>query len=120
MHAVCRLLAVDAASVKLIGVHFSTPTVIIVKTGIITRIVPPLIIIALFPGRIHLLIIVVFSASVVLIIISPVGLIIVTSVSRVIVSIVVSSIIIVLGVICIIFTIGTSVCSLVIVIALPG
>lgn len=120
MHAVCRLLAVDAASVKVIAVHVSTSTVLIVKTGIITRIVPPLIIIALFPGWVRLIIVVV-SASIALIIISPVGLIIVSSVPWVILSIVVSSIIIVLGVVCIIVIIGTSVCSVVFVrIALPG
>lgn len=42
------------------------------------------------PGRIRLLIIVVLSASVAVIIISPVGLIIVASISRVILSIVIS------------------------------
>lgn len=120
MHAVRRLLAVDAASVKLISVRFYIWTVIFIKTGIITRIVRPPVVIAIFPGRIHLLIIVV-SASVSVIVISPVGLIIVCSVSRVILSIVVSWIIIVLGVFCIIITIGTSVCSVVILrIALPG
>lgn len=124
VHAVCRLLAVDAASVKVIGV-FSAPAVIIVEAGIVTGIVPPLIVIALFPGRrIRLLIIVVrVSGSVAVVIISPVGLIIVASVARVILSIVVSCVIIVLGVICIIFRIGTLVCSVVIFrvrIALPG
>lgn len=126
VHAVCRLLAVDAASVKVIDVRFSAPAVIVVEAGIVTGIVPPLIVIALFPGRrrIRLLIIVVrVSGSVAVIIISPVGLIIVASVARVILSIVVSCVIIVLGVICIIFRIGTLVCSVVIFrvsIALPG
>lgn len=107
----CRLLAVDAASVKVIASkHFSATAVIIIETGIITGIVPPLIIIAFFPLRISVLIIVAVSASVA-VIVRPVSLIIVASVSRVILSIIVSCVIIVLGVICIIFTIGTLVCS---------
>lgn len=111
----------DAASVEVIAVHFSATTVFIIKTGIVARIVAPLVFIAIFPGRIHMLIIVAVSGSVGVIVIRPVGLIIISSISWVILSIVVSSIIIVLGIICIIFTIGTSVCSVVIFrIALPG
>lgn len=51
VHAVCRLLTVNAAPVKIIIINVSTAPVVIVKTAVVTRIILPLIIIAFFPAR---------------------------------------------------------------------
>lgn len=50
VHAVCRLLTVNAAAVKIIVINVSVAPVVI-KTAVITRIILPLIIIAFFPAR---------------------------------------------------------------------
>lgn len=44
-----RLFAVDAPSVKIVLVLVPLPPVVIVKTGIVTRIIAPLVVIALWP-----------------------------------------------------------------------
>lgn len=49
MNTVCRVLAVDAASVEIIAIHVSRTPVIIIKTCVIPRIVLPLIIVFLIP-----------------------------------------------------------------------
>lgn len=51
VHAVCRLLTVDTAAVKLIIITVSPAPVVIIKTAVITRIISPLIIVAFFPVR---------------------------------------------------------------------
>lgn len=49
VHAVRRLLAVDAASVEVVAVRIPAAAVIVVETGVVARIVLPLILVALFP-----------------------------------------------------------------------
>lgn len=49
VHTVRRLLAVDAAPVKVIGVRLSASPVVIIEAGIIAGVVLPLILVALFP-----------------------------------------------------------------------
>lgn len=51
VHAVCRLLTVNAAPVKIIIINVSTAPVVIIKAAVVTRIILPLIIIAFFPAR---------------------------------------------------------------------
>lgn len=51
VHAVCRLLTVDTAAVKIIIITLSTASVVIIKTAVVTRIISPLIIVAFFPVR---------------------------------------------------------------------
>lgn len=51
VHAVCRLLTVDAAAVKVVIITVSTTPIVIIKTAVVTRIISPLIIVAFFPVR---------------------------------------------------------------------
>lgn len=51
VHAVCRLLTVDTAAVKILIITVSAAPVVIIKTAVVTRIISPLIIVAFFPVR---------------------------------------------------------------------
>lgn len=51
VHAVRRLLTVDAAAVKVVVVTVATAPVVVIKAAVVTRVISPLIIVAFFSVR---------------------------------------------------------------------